>query len=149
MVRPAGPGRKVKGRRRVAERHRYNGRMGKTVAVIGASSDRQKYGNKALRAFANQGYTVFAINPNEAEVEGYRTYPSVMDVPESIEMATVYVPGAVGVRVIEEIARKGIPEVWLNPGADDRAVVERARELGLNTIRACSILGIGESPGRY
>ena len=123
--------------------------MAKTVAVIGASSHRYKFGNKALRAFATQGYTVLAINPNEEEVEGYKTYPSVLDVPGPIDMATLYVQPDVGVRVIEEIARKGIPEVWLNPGADGDAVVRRARELGVNTIQACSIIAIGDSPGRY
>jgi len=123
--------------------------MAKTVAVIGASNDRHKYGNKALRAFARQGYTVLAINPNETEVEGYRTYPSVLDVPEPIDMATMYVQPDVGVRVVEELAKKQVGEVWLNPGADAPAVVRRARELGLNTIQACSIMGIGDSPGRY
>ena len=55
--------------------------MPKTVAVIGASSDRRKFGNKALRAFAHQGYTVFAINPHEREIEGHPAYASVLDVP--------------------------------------------------------------------
>jgi uncharacterized protein len=127
----------------------YNRGMSKTVAVIGASSNRQKYGNKALRAFARQGFTVIPINPNEPEVEGHRTYPSVLDVPGDIDMATLYVPAGSGLQVIEDIAKKGVPEVWLNPGADDDEVVARARELGLNTIQACSIIAIGESPGRY
>lgn len=123
--------------------------MSKTVAVIGASSDRRKYGNKALRAFAKQGYSVIAINPNEAEVEGYRTYGSVLDVPGPIDMATIYVQPEVALRIVEELAQKKVGEVWLNPGADGPAVVRRARELGLNTIQACSIMGIGDSPGRY
>jgi predicted CoA-binding protein len=121
----------------------------KTVAIIGASSDRGKYGNKALRAFEKQGYRVLAINPNEAEVEGHKTFASVLDVPGAIDMATVYVPGHIGVRVIEDLAKKGIPEVWLNPGADEDAVVARARELGLKTVIACSIIGIGDTPSRY
>jgi len=123
--------------------------MGRTVAVIGASSNRQKFGNKALRAFAKQGFTVLAINPNEEEVEGHRTYPSVLDVPGPIDMATMYVPPDVGLKVVEELARKGVGEVWLNPGADGDDVVARARALGLNTIQACSMLSIGESPWRY
>src|SRR3954469_5104154 len=108
--------------------------MAKTVAVIGASSNRYKFGNKALRAFMKQGYTVLGINPNEAQVEGLQTYPSVLDVPGASDMATVYGPGHTGVRVIEEIAKKGIPEVWLNPGADDPEVVQRARALGVPVI---------------
>jgi predicted CoA-binding protein len=121
----------------------------KTVAVIGASSNRSKYGNKALRAFERQGYKVIPINPNETEVEGKKAYASVLDVPETIDMATVYVPAEIGVKVMDDLARKGIGEVWLNPGADDQPVVERARALGLNTIVACSIIAIGDSPGRY
>ena len=123
--------------------------MSKTVAVIGASSHRYKYGNKALRAFARQGFTVIPINPNEASVEGLATYPSVLDVPGQIDMATLYVPGHIGVKVIDDIARKGITEVWLNPGADDDEVLARAKALGVKVIRACSIMAIGESPGRF
>ena len=123
--------------------------MSKTVAVIGASSKRHKFGNKALRAYVSQGYRVLAINPNEDQVEGIKTYASVLDVPGPIDLATVYVPGHIGVRVVEDIAKKGIPEVWLNPGADADEVVARARALGVNIIQACSILGIGESPARF
>jgi predicted CoA-binding protein len=118
----------------------------KTVAIIGASSNRAKYGNKALRAYERQGYRVIPINPNEVEVEGHRTFASVLDVPEPIDMATVYVPPEIGVRVLEDIAKKGIPEVWLNPGADEPEVVARARELGLQPVIACRIVGIGERP---
>ena len=123
--------------------------MPKTVAVIGASSHRFKYGNKAVRAYIRQGYHVLAINPNERQVEGLRTYASVLDVPGPIDMATLYVPGHIGVRVMDDIAKKGIPEVWLNPGADDDEVVARAKALGVNVIQACSIMAIGESPGRF
>lgn len=120
----------------------------KTVAVIGASSNRYKFGNKALRAFAQHGFTVFAINPNEKQIEGFPTYASVLDVPGTIDMATVYVPPAEGLQVVEELAQKGVGEVWLNPGSDGDDVVHRARELGLKTIQACSIMAIGERPGR-
>ena len=123
--------------------------MSKTVAIIGASNNRAKFGNKALRAFARNGYRVIPINPTEAEIEGHKTYASVLDVPGAIDMATVYVPAQEGVTVMEELARKGVGEVWLNPGADDEAVVERARALGLKAIEACSIMAIGDSPESY
>jgi predicted CoA-binding protein len=118
----------------------------KTVAVIGASSDRRKFGNRALRAYIQQGFTVLAINPNEAEVEGLKTYASVLDVPGPIDMATFYVPPDVGEKVIDEVAKKGITEVWLNPGAESDALVERARALNIRPIQACSIIAIGENP---
>ena len=121
----------------------------KTVAIIGASSNRGKFGNKALRAFAARGYTVIPINPAELEVEGYRAYRSVLEVPGPIDLATLYVPPRVGVHVVEELAKKGVQEVWLNPGADGSEVIARARELGLRMERLCSIIAIGESPAMY
>jgi uncharacterized protein len=120
--------------------------MGKSVAIIGASSNPGKFGNRAVRAFRRQGYTVFAINPHEGEVEGLKTYASVLDVPDSIDMATFYVPPEVGEKVIVEVARKGITEVWLNPGSESDALVQLARSLKIEPIEACSIVGIGENP---
>jgi predicted CoA-binding protein len=120
--------------------------VAKTVAVIGASSNRRKFGNRALRAYVQQGYTVVPINPNEAEIEGLKAYPSVLDVPGPIDMATFYVPPDVGERVIEDVARKRIPEVWLNPGAESDELIARARALSIQPIVACSIVAIGKNP---
>ena len=120
--------------------------MAKVVAVVGASSDRRKFGNRALRAFRQQGYTVVPINPHETEVEGVKAYASVLDVPGAIDMASFYVPPEIGVRVIDEIARKGIPEVWLNPGAESDELIARAKALQIQPIVACSIVAIGENP---
>ena len=123
--------------------------MSKTVAVVGASSDRSKFGNKALRAFKAEGYRVIPINPNEREVEGITTYASVLDVPEDIDMATVYVQPDVTLRLLDEFARKDIPEIWINPGAESEAVIAEARHRGLNVVFACSIVAIGRSPHQF
>jgi uncharacterized protein len=123
--------------------------MAKTVAVVGASSDRRKFGNKALRAFQAEGFAVVPINPNEAEVEGLRTYRSVLEVPGAIDMATVYVQPDVTLRLLAEFEQKKIPEVWVNPGAEDAAVMTEARRRGLNVVFACSIIGIGRSPSQF
>ena len=123
--------------------------MSKIVAVVGASSDRGKFGNKAVRAFQAQGYRVIPINPNEPHVEGLRTYASVLDVPDAIDMATVYVQPDIALRLLDEFEKKGIPEIWINPGAESDALLTEARRRKLNVIAACSIVGIGESPYRY
>jgi predicted CoA-binding protein len=121
----------------------------KVVAIIGASNDRRKFGNKALRAFRHQGYRVIPVNPNEKMVEGIPAVPSVLDIEGPVDMATVYVQPDVGVGVMEQVAAKRISEVWLNPGADDPDVVQKARSLGVEPILACSIIAIGESPSDY
>jgi uncharacterized protein len=120
--------------------------MPKVIAVIGASNDPNKFGNKAVRAYRHQGYTVVPINPHETEVEGLKAYASVLDVPGPIDMASFYVQPDVGEQVIDEVARKGIPEVWLNPGADSDTLIQRARSLRLRPIVACSIVAIGQNP---
>ena len=123
--------------------------MAKTVAVVGASSDRRKYGNKALRAFQDEGYVVIPINPNEQEVEGLRTYASVLDVPGAIDMATVYVQPHIATELLDECERKGIPEVWINPGAETDEMIATARKRKMKVIFACSILGVGRSPHEF
>jgi predicted CoA-binding protein len=120
--------------------------MPKVVAVIGASNDPRKFGNRAVRAFRQHGDTVVPINPHETEIDGLRAYASVLDVPGPIDMATVYLPPEVGERILDEIAQKEIPEVWLNPGSESDALLARARGLGIRPIVACSIVGIGENP---
>jgi len=121
----------------------------KTVAVIGASPNRRKFGNKALRAFREAGYRAIPITPRHAAVEGERAYPSVRDYPEPIDIATVYVPPEIGDTLLEGIASKGIGEVWFNPGSESTALLARARTLGIEPIAACSIIGIGMSPSQF
>jgi len=120
--------------------------MSKVVAVIGASSNRRKFGNRALRAYRQQGYTVVPINPHETEVEGVKAYRSVLEFPGPIDMASFYVPPEVGEQVIAEVAQKGIPEVWLNPGAESDELIARAKSLRIQPIVACSIVAIGQNP---
>ena len=103
----------------------------KRVAIVGASADRSKFGNKAVRGYQSQGSRVVPINPHETEIEGLRAYRSVLDVPHPIDLASIYVPPGEGVRVVEEVAQRAIREVWLNPGADGPDVLRRARDLGL------------------
>ena len=118
-----------------------------SIAIIGASTDRQKYGNKAVRAFQQQGYEVYPVNPNAAEIEGLPVFKSIRDVPVRPRMVSVYLPPPVLLRVLPDIAAKGCDELWLNPGTESEEVLAEAQRLGLNVIQACSIVGVGVSPG--
>ena len=119
----------------------------KTVAVIGASNDHAKFGNKAVRAFRQQGYTVYPVNPDATEIEGLSAYPSVRDLPVRPEMVSVYVRPPVLLKILPDIAARGCDELWLNPGTESDEVLVEAERLGLNVIQACSIVGVGMSPG--
>jgi predicted CoA-binding protein len=120
----------------------------KTVAIIGASNDRNKYGNKAVRAFLRQGYTVYPVNLHEATIEGLKVFKSVGEVPAKLQMISVYVPPAVLLKLLPEIAAKGCDELWLNPGTESEQVLAEAERLGLNVIQACSIVGVGLTPSQ-
>jgi hypothetical protein len=118
----------------------------KTVAIIGASNDRRKFGNKAVRAFQQQGYTVYPVHPYESEVEGLPAYKSIRDVPVRPQMVSVYVPPPVLLKLLSDIAARGCDELWLNPGTESDEALAEAQRLGLNVVQACSIVGVGVSP---
>jgi len=118
----------------------------KTIAILGASADRQKFGNKAVRAFRRQGYTVYPVNPKETEIEGLACYPGIADVPVRPQMVSVYLPPRVLLKVLPDIAAKGCDELWLNPGTESDEVLAEVERLGLNGVQACSIVGVGVSP---
>ena len=114
----------------------------KNVAVLGASADRAKYGNQSVRAHLKYGYKVFPVNPKGGEIEGLNVYKSLKDIPEKLTRITVYLPPALGMVVLDEIADVGCEELFLNPGAESDALLTKARELGLEPILACSIVDL-------
>ena len=118
----------------------------KTIAIIGASADRSKFGNIAVRAFLKQGYTVFPVNPKESQIEGLPVFKSIADLPVRPNLISVYLPPPVLLKVLPAIAARGCDEFWLNPGTESDEVLAEAERLGLNVIRACSIVGVGLSP---
>jgi predicted CoA-binding protein len=121
--------------------------MPATVAIVGASADRSKYGNKSLRAHLAQGYEVYPINPRGGVIEGLTAYRSLAETPVArFDRISLYVPPAVGLQLLPEIAAKGCDELWLNPGSDSDELVAAAAELGLNPIVACSIVDVGLRP---
>lgn len=118
-----------------------------TVAVVGASRDRSKFGNISVRAHRQQGFQVFPVNPRAREIEGLTAFPSLSDVPvEHLDRVSVYLPPDLTLELLDEIAGAEPSEVWLNPGSCDEEVRRKAAELGINVIEACSIVDLGISP---
>ena len=79
-----------------------------SVAVVGASSAPQKFGNKAVRAYLRQGWTVYPVNPSEKTIEGLAVYARIEDLPPGVERFSLYVPPSVGITLLEAIkSREG------------------------------------------
>ncbi len=114
-------------------------------AVVGASTDRAKYGNKVLRAYLQQGKEVYPVNPKAPEVEGLKAYPSLADLPEVPRGISIITPPAVTEKVVEEAARLGVEYVWMQPGAESPRAIEVGEKAGLGVIGdgSCALVVMG------
>lgn len=122
----------------------------KTIAVLGASKDRSKYGNKCVRAYREAGWQVFPVNLGSADpIEGLDTCRTLADVPADLDRISVYLPPPVTLELLADIAAKGAGEVWLNPGSADAQVLDEARRRGIPVRPGCSIVDIGMSPAQF
>jgi hypothetical protein len=121
-----------------------------SVAVLGASADRRKFGNKSVRAHRKSGYDVYPVNPKADVIEGLKSYRALAEIPvERLDRITVYLAPEIALKVLPEIIEKSADEVWFNPGSESDRLLARSRELGLNVIAGCSIVDLGLSPGQF
>ena len=120
-----------------------------SVAILGASNDRTKFGNKAVRAFQRAGWRVHPVNPRETAVEGLASFASLDDLPERVDVLSIYLPPAVTMSLIDDVADAQPRAIWLNPGTDATEVVEALEREQIPVIRQCSITAIGFSPAEF
>ena len=121
----------------------------KTVAVVGASADRSKFGNKSVRAYLERGWDVYPVNHKGGEIEGLKAYRSAGEIPVKLDRLTLYLPPRAGVAALPDIAAAQSAEFFVNPGAESDELVAEVRRLRLKPILACSILDLGLSPSKY
>ena len=130
-------------------------RAERPVAIIGASADRKKWGNKAVRAYTDEGYTVWPVNPKGGEIEGKGTYSSIEELPGLPFVASIYLHEDAAMEALDALAEmervsgNRIAVVYLNPGADSPQALARAKDLGLYAISTCAIRAIGRSPEEF
>lgn len=134
---------------------RREDRAGRPVAVVGASSDRSKFGNKAVRAYGGDGYTVWPVNPRGGTIEGHEVYTDLRSLPGMPFAVSLYLREDQALAALEELADiqrergESVAVIYLNPGVDAPAVLRRAEELGLFVSTTCSIRAIGHHPEEY
>jgi predicted CoA-binding protein len=107
---------------------------GKRFAVVGASSDREKYGNKVLRAYLQNGLEAVPINPAGGEIEGLASFPDLAAVPEPVDGVSIITPPRVTEKVVEQAVALGIKHIWMQPGAESPRAIEIAEQSGANVI---------------
>ncbi len=112
----------------------------RTLAVVGASRARRKFGNFAFKALKARGYRLFPINPHAENIEGEHCYPNLTSLPEPVDGVLVVVPPTETEQVVREAARAGISRVWIQQGAESEAAIRFCEESGMSVVHGECIL---------
>lgn len=116
-----------------------------SFGVIGASSNRSKYGNKVLRVYLQNHKKVFAVNPHEQMIEGVKSFSALSDLPDEVQSVSIITPPPITEKVVAEAIKKGIKNIWMQPGAESQAAIKLAESNGLNVIAngPCVLVTLG------
>ncbi|HLE06409.1 MAG TPA: CoA-binding protein [Candidatus Nanoarchaeia archaeon] len=115
------------------------------IAILGASPDKSRMSNKALRAYSLKGWEVYAVNPNYIVIEGLKSYKSVLELPK-MDVISFYVSPVIGEKLVNNVIKAGPKTVYLNPGSDSDLIVKKLKEAGIDVLLQCSILALGLNP---
>ena len=105
-----------------------------SFAVVGASTNRDKYGNKVLRCYHQHDHPVVGVSPRAEEVEGLPCYASIKDIPGPARAVSVVAPPAFAQSIVEDAVAASVRHLWFQPGAEDAAAIESARARGIEVI---------------
>jgi predicted CoA-binding protein len=115
--------------------------------VAGASTNRDKFGNKVLRCYQQNDRKVYGINPRATEIEGAPCVASVADLPDDVLSISVITPPAITEQVVKDAIARGIKNIWMQPGAQNPKAIEECRKQGINVIAdgSCILVVLGYS----
>jgi len=111
-------------------------------AIVGASPDQQKFGNKIYRDLRNAGYKVFAVNPSYREVEGDKCYGSLTEVSaeEKPDVVDLVIPPKATIKIIDECISLGLNRVWFQPGSESPEAIKKAEDAGISVVSDACIM---------
>ena len=110
-------------------------------ALVGASADRAKYGNRILRDLQQAGYTVYPVNPRGGEIEGLQAYPTLSELPEPPDVVDIVVPPSVTEEIVRQCAELGFSRVWMQPGAESDEAIAFCQDHGIQVVyQVCAMV---------
>ncbi|PIN85240.1 MAG: CoA-binding protein [Candidatus Diapherotrites archaeon CG11_big_fil_rev_8_21_14_0_20_37_9] len=121
----------------------------KSIAVVGASKNTEKFSNKCIRAYLSIGWKVYPVNPRENEIEGQKCFASVKEIHSKPDIVSVYLPSNITRTIISDFVAVGIKEIILNPGAESDELISELKAVGIKPLLVCSIRLQGLFPGNF
>lgn len=117
----------------------------KAFGVVGASANRDKYGNKVLRCYMQNNKKVYPVNPNEMKIEGIDSYHSVNELPSEVESISIITPPQRTEEIVKEAIKHGIKNIWMQPGAENQSAIQYCIENNINVIAGgpCILVQLG------
>ncbi len=113
----------------------------KKIAIVGASEDRRKYGNKIVRDLLSKGFEVYPVNLRSETIEGIRCYRDVEELPKDIDLIVFVVPPEIGIQVAEKAIKMGFKRLWFQPGAGSKQIEDLVKNNGVEySIGRCIMI---------
>ena len=110
------------------------------VVVLGASPKPSRYSFKAMQMLQQHGHEPVLVNPAHTEINGLTCYPRVGDVPAPIDTITIYLGKRRSDPLIDQIVAAAPRRIILNPGAENNALTNAAREKGIEVVEGCTLV---------
>ncbi len=112
----------------------------KTVAVVGASGNKEKWGYKVFKELLEHGFEVYPVNPNREEIDGHRCYPSVKDLPKKPDLIVTVVKPEVTEKIAKDVVESGVKKVWMQPGSESKKAIEELQKHGVKVVYGMCIV---------
>jgi predicted CoA-binding protein len=112
----------------------------KRFAVVGATDNAEKYGNRIFKNLTGRSYEVYPVNPNLKEIEGVKCYPSLADVPVKVDVVDFVVPPKVTESILKECKRLGLDHIWLQPGSESETAIAYCRDNNLKVVYGTCVM---------
>ena len=112
-------------------------------AIVGATDNPSKYGNEIIHDLKNRGYDVYPINPRLDEIDGIKCYPSLSDLPVTVDVVDLVVPPQVAEEVVKECDRLGLKRIWMQPGSESQQGLDYCQFHELNVVHDVCVMMSG------
>lgn len=106
----------------------------KNWAVVGATTNRERYGYKILKSLEKHGYHVVGISPKYEKIDDIFCYKSLSDLPEKPDVVNVVVNPAIAKNILQEAKDLGISYIFFQPNSYDEETLALGRKLGLEML---------------